>query len=181
MLKVNNKELDRYNEGIIFDFENDDSFILTDEEGKEYKSVYDYAKSKGKYYDAMSNGTESYHHLGTAFDRFVYTDSVSDFIKEHNAYWIITLIQSYWNFSTVVTKIDRSGHIEWVENKKGKDNFYYCIIKKTSKNTAVFSIDTDKNDGVRTKVFQNIPFTDLDTDYLMFYVQDGVIMFPSDY
>lgn len=110
-----------------------------------------------KFYDPGFHGTESYHkHMfGLKF-----TDSVNFFAKEKGAYWLIDVVASY-------------------RRAVGNKPFVVCyLIKNKTGDGAKFSMreDSDRPDFVK----QAIQFTDLDVNVKM-YLDNGVLMFPSDH
>jgi hypothetical protein len=107
------------------------------------------------YYDPQFYGTENYYKTNYGF---VYTDSIKDFCRKYEAYWILDLIESYYP-------------------KLRKEDFCSVYID-VDDNTAEFYV-TDGN-SKRKIVKQSIEFTDLSVS-IHLYLTDNVLMFPSDY
>lgn len=113
------------------------------------------------YYDPRFYGTESYwkHPLG----RFVFTDSVKHFAEEKQAWWTLDVVGSYM-----------------LELKKYPFLILTFVVKD---NSCKFAVREDT--GKPTIVSQDIPYTDLDENILLYMQRSEgsypVLMFPSDY
>lgn len=119
------------------------------------------------YYDPRMCGTENYHQYAPFGNNGLYlllTDSVKDFAQEKSAWWTISEIFS---------------HLPQIQ-KTMKSNDTNIIFLH-------FDIDGSKCkfyaqlDSDAPKLFeQHIDFTDLDVSVEL-YLQNGILMFPSDY
>jgi len=106
-----------------------------------------------EYYDPGMYGTDNYWKY--PYGKLIYVDSVRNFCQEKKAYWILDLIASYrFEISFLVITID-------VED-----------------GTAMFKAKED--DGMPDVVAQFIEYTDLDVS-VKFFLEDGVLIFPSDH
>jgi hypothetical protein len=156
--------------------------IFTDyDKDKKYRSVYKAAQKFGcEYYNSNSYGTENYH-CGAGLD-FVWSDGVNEFITEQNATWLLLLVESYLKkVSTITASVDMNGKIDWIENKEGLDDFLLVFLQKTSSSSAVFTIEQDTGETIKTVIRQDIPYTDIKTDTVLFYLESGVLIFPSEH
>jgi len=124
-------------------------------------------EKKFDYYDPMFCGTESYtlyNPLGTGFFNLKLTDSVVHFAEEKKAWWTVDVVYSYLpEIAGVLKEADSNIIFLHFDVKDGECDFYAQL------------------DSGMPKLFQqHIEFTDLATP-IMLYLQDDVLMFPSDY
>jgi len=108
-----------------------------------------------EYYDPQYYGTETWwkHPLYG----FIYTDSIKDFCKEYQAYWVLDVIGSYYprfkHYSFLLLSFDVVD---------GKCKFYI-----------------QEDTGLKHIIEQKIDFTDLKVSIRLYY-ENEVICFPSD-
>ena len=104
-------------------------------------------------------GTEQYYrHL---FGKF--TDGVKYMADKAGAYWLIDAVMSY--------QISRK--------TKGVPFQVWTLKKNEGKNSAVLEMKEDIDAPVL--VSQRIPFTDFPLESIKLYMQNGVLMLPSEY
>lgn len=155
--------------------------------GKAFKSVYDLKKGMEiteSTVTSQSVGTESYHYE-PSIPFIMWTDGISQFIKEENAVWLLTLVASYAReVSDILATVSPSGEISYKENPRGKDNFLYVSLTKGEDNDALFTIEHDcYEDGeecVKALAVQYIPYTDI-SESVFLYLEDSVLLFPSEH
>jgi len=119
------------------------------------------------YYDPMFCGTENYSlysPFGPASMGLKITDSVVHFAKEKKAWWTLDVIYSYLPEIVKVLKEADSNII-----------FLHFDVKDS-----VCDFYAQLDSGMPKLFQQHIEFTDLATP-IMLYLQDDVLMFPSDY
>ena len=107
------------------------------------------------YFDPQYFGTNTWwkHPYG-----FLYTDSVKDFCEKHKAYWTMDVVGSY------------------MQNLEDFSFLVICFDVHDSKCQFYAKEDTNKPNIVE----QFIEYTDLDVS-IRLYLQDKVLMFPSDH
>lgn len=150
---------------------------------RNYKSVYKAAMKFGcTPYESDSMGTSRYHCDSVAC-HFVWTDGVGKFVSEHSCVWLLLLLETYLNdVSKVTVEIDKNGHITWKENNaEGTDDFLLIFLQKTACDEAVFTIERDNGVSIQTIKRQFIPYTDIDVDTVLLYLESGVLLFPSEH
>jgi hypothetical protein len=119
------------------------------------------------YYDPRMCGTENYH-LYAPFGKnglsLLLTDSVKDFAQEKGAWWAINVVYSYLaEIQKKMTEVDTNIIFIHFDVDDSKCVFYT-------------QLDSDM-----PRLFeQHIEFTDLDVSVNL-YLQNNVLMFPSDY
>lgn len=160
------------------------------ETGNEYNSFYQMLLDfkYENYATTESFGTAEYHSAdGIAF---VWTDGVLEIVQRNEAYWILSLINSYLIFcSPVIARHKENGEIEIEANPLEVPDYdmFQISIVKLSDDTALFSIDVelyDDNEGAfvyKTIGCQYIPFTDMKDDYVYLFAKDGVLLHPQEY
>ena len=120
-----------------------------------------------EYYDPMFCGTENYNlysPFGPASMALKLTDSVIHFAEEKQAYWAIDVVYSYLpKIVEIMKKHDTDIVFLHFDVDGGKCEFYGQL-----------------DSGKPKFIEQHIEFTDLDVS-VMLYLQNGVLMFPSDY
>ncbi len=171
--------------------------VLVDVKGNfEPKSLITVGKSNGKSFmkvleenievvpfDESFNGTSAYHYDPFYF-KFVWTDGVSKFVQEHDCVWLLTMVQSYLPFISTMYAEGKDGKItfkEFARKEKYADDFQIIFFHKTGENEGYFSVESDNGEEVTTRYLQFIPYTDLEVDCVKFYLNNGVLMFPSEY
>ena len=109
------------------------------------------------YYDPGFNGTDCYwrYPFGKGF---AFTDSVKYFCDTHQAYWVLDVIASY---------MPKIGDLDFV-----------VLTFEVNGNECDFAAKED--DGLPNLVKQHIEYTDLKVS-IRLYLDNGVLMFPSDY
>lgn len=151
-----------------------------------YQMVQDFKYEN--YATTKSFGTSEYHRAdGIAF---VWTDGVHEIVQKNEAYWILSLINSYFIFcSPVIAKHKGNGQIEIEANPLEVPDYdmFQISIVKLSESTALFSIDVEMYDNdlgdfvYKTIGCQYIPYTDMVDDYIYLFAKDGVLMHPQEY
>lgn len=124
-------------------------------------------ENKRSYYDPMFGGTEKYNMyspLGPAFPALKLTDSVVHFAEEKQAYWVVDVVYSY--LPKIVEEM----------RKNNTDIVFLNFDVDDGKCEFYGKLDSPLPKFIR----QEIEFTDLDVS-VKFYLQNGVLMFPSDY
>jgi hypothetical protein len=119
------------------------------------------------YYDPRMCGTENYH-LYAPFGKnglsLLLTDSVKLFAQEKGAWWTVDLIFSHLPQIQKTMKVNDTNIIFIHFDVDGSKCQFYA-----------------KLDSDMPRLFeQHIEFTDLDVSVEL-YLQDGILMFPSDY
>lgn len=107
-------------------------------------------------------GTSTYyqHPLGVQ-----YTDGVQYLAEQGGAYWLIDAIAS-WQADP---RISQDAMLQQIQ-------FWQLTVKDDL--SALLVCERDKGDVV---VSQDIPFTDFPLQEIMLYLQQGVVMLPSEY
>jgi len=105
------------------------------------------------------NGTEGYHKL--TLTRLKATDGVAHMAKIVGAFWLIDAIGSYQGDKRIADLTIQFWHLE-VKDKKAK---LYCV--------------EDRDQPILIE--QKIGYTDFPDGDWQFYVQQDVIMLPSEY
>ena len=107
---------------------------------------------------ANSTGTEQYH---KDLSGMLFTDGIAVMAEKAKAFWLITDIGSYEKATT-----------------KEKYPFQLWTLK-VKKGKAVLAMQEDSNTPVLIK--QNIPYTDFPEGEISFYVEDGILLLPSEH
>ena len=108
--------------------------------------------------DSLShfNCTEHYYNYNLGF---LLTDGTKELATQFECYWLFDIIVSY-------------------RMKLHKENFQVWSLKKHANNTAMV-ICTDGND--KTLIEQYISFTDFKADEATVWVEDNIILLPSEH
>jgi hypothetical protein len=119
------------------------------------------------YYDPRFYGTENYQlyaPLGKYAPSILLSDSVVQFAKEKQAFWALEVIYLYFPIIQIAMR-DADTNIIFIhfDVDSPKCEFYVQL-----------------DSGLPRLFEQNINFTDLDV-FVELYLQNGVLMFPSDY
>lgn len=187
---VNGKPVEKLVSGDLVKADSSKKFTFEDvETGYKFNSFYEMYNyfNYDDFASTKSYGTSAYHcDFGTTF---VWTDGVSEIIERNEAYWILSLIASYYPFVSETLAMAEDGRINFVNNplvKVGDANDFLLIsILKLSDNSAFFSIDVenwkDDDSEYKTLACQFIPNTDLKDDYVYFFGESGLIMHPQEH
>lgn len=107
-------------------------------------------------------GTSQYyrHNLG-----LLYTDGVKHVADQGEAYWLLDAIASWQNDSRI-------------RNDEMLQNIQFWKLTVHEDHSATLTCERDTDDVVLT---QEIPFTDFPLKHIKFYLQEGVILLPSEY
>lgn len=191
---VNEKPPENWIEGDFLKAGTSKEFVFRDvETGYKFKSffeMYNYFN-----YDnnatTESYGTSAYHYdIGIPF---AWTDGVSEIIERNEAYWILSLIGSYYLYvSETMVKADANGRLTFVANPNIQvadncDNFLQISILKLSEDTAFFSIDVENwnkagdDTEYKTIACQYIPYTDLKDDHIYLFGESGLLLHPQEH
>ncbi|MBW3011393.1 hypothetical protein KY326_04195 [Candidatus Woesearchaeota archaeon] len=108
-------------------------------------------------------GTEKYHRL--TIGPLLGTDGVAYLAQKANCFWLIDAIASYQE------ELSEEGFQVWFLRKTGSKAVLTCHSDYDSKNP----------DKYPALVTQNIEYTDFPLDEIKLYVQNGVVMLPSEY
>jgi hypothetical protein len=110
---------------------------------------------------AQFTGTEQWyrHTLG-----ILYTDGVRHVAQQGGAYWLIDAIAS-WQFESDVRDDAMLQEIQ----------FWKLVVNEDC--SAVLTCERDTDD---VAVTQNIPFTDFPLRSIRLFLEDGVLMLPSE-
>jgi len=107
-------------------------------------------------------GTENYYRHSVGI---LYTDGVQYLAKEAGAYWLIDAIAS-WQLDP---KVNQDPMLQEIQ-------FWKLEVKPD--HTAVLSCERDTDD---VAVTQDIPFTDFPLESIRLYLNNKVLMLPSEY
>lgn len=114
----------------------------------------------------FSGGEERYRHalLG---DRFLYTDGVRFLAEQAGAYWLIDAIASY--------QLDRR-----IRGDAMLRDFQLWTLRLHN-GGAVLTLRRDSGAGQRPVIQQDIDYTDFPLDKVTLYVENGVLLLPSEH
>jgi hypothetical protein len=110
---------------------------------------------KETYFDPQFFGTETWWKNPYGF---LYTDSIKDFCEKHKAYWILDVVGSYMS--------------------RFKDFNFLVICFDVQDSQCTFYAKEDS--GLPNIVEQFIEYTGL-IKSIKLYLEEGVLMFPSDH
>jgi len=120
-----------------------------------------------EYYDPRMCGTENYHlyaPLGKYAPSILLTDSVVQFAKEKQAFWTLEVIYSH------LPKMQKA-------MRDADTNIIFIHFDVDSQKCEFYA---QLDSGLPRHMEQHIDFTDLDVSVEL-YLENGVLMFPSDY
>jgi len=128
------------------------------------------------------HGTHEYHRLNQMF-KLVATDGVAWLMKNAEAYWLFDAIGSY---QPRLAKIEELREFQyWLLSVGGRgeigDDVRYPMMVPKERNVAVLTCwrDTPKV-GLKPVVRQVIEYSDFPLSETSFYLQEGVLMLPSE-
>jgi hypothetical protein len=117
-------------------------------------------------FDAFTGSLNHYSHKLPMTPELRLTDGTKAFAEKMGAYWLM---------DTVAT--------EFLPLLSEEDYIIFITVTVDDNNGAVIvGTDGDKGDGPVTLHTRNVEYTDLPTSSsFKFYLQDGVLMLPSEY
>ena len=110
---------------------------------------------------AQHYGTMAYHKFSIMFPNLVLTDGAKYLADSTGAYWLMNAIGSY--------------QTECMKDKMLKDIQFWTFTVKDGIGTIKCERDTGN-----VAFTQEIPYTDFPLDEIKLYVENGVIMLPSE-
>ena len=106
-------------------------------------------------------GTENhYKHLFG----LIFTDGIKYLAEKGKAYWLLDIVASYQS------QLKRNERTRY---------FQIWILKKNDDNSAVVTCQEDS--GIKPVITQKIPYTDFPLDEIKLYVENGVLLLPSEH
>lgn len=108
--------------------------------------------------------TEQYHYLPYHFPRMNYTDGVKAMARKVGAYWLLDLIQSHFTKVMATDSLSR-----------------FALVRLESKEdgSAEFTIREDSH--FQPVVRQSIAITDFPVGTFEMYIENGILLLPSEY
>ena len=117
-------------------------------------------------FDALTGSLNHYSHKLPMTPELRLTDGTKAFAEKMGAYWLMDIVAT-----------------EFLPLLSEEDYIIFITVTVDDNNGAVIvGTDGDKGDGPVTLHTRNVEYTDLPTSSsFKFYLQDGVLMLPSEY
>ena len=117
-------------------------------------------------FDAFTGSLNHYSHKLPMTPELRLTDGTKAFAEKMGAYWLMDIVAT-----------------EFLPLLSEEDYIIFITVTVDDNNGAVIvGTDGDKGDGPVTLHTRNVEYTDLPTNSgFKFYLQDGVLMLPSEY
>ena len=117
-------------------------------------------------FDAFTGSLNHYSHKLPMTPELRLTDGTKAFAEKMGAYWLMDIVAT-----------------EFLPLLSEEDYIIFITVTVDDNNGAVIvGTDGDKGDGPVTLHTRNVKYTDLPTGFsFKFYLQDGVLMLPSEY
>ena len=117
-------------------------------------------------FDAFTGSLNHYSHKLPMTPELRLTDGTKAFAEKMGAYWLMDIVAT-----------------EFLPLLSEEDYIIFITVTVDDNNGAVIvGTDGDKGDGPVTLHTRNVKYTDLPTSSsFKFYLQDGVLMLPSEY
>jgi hypothetical protein len=117
-------------------------------------------------FDAFTGSLNHYSHKLPMTPELRLTDGTKAFAEKMGAYWLMDIVAT-----------------EFLPLLSEEDYIIFITVTVDDNNGAVIvGTDGDKGDGPVTLHTRNVEYTDLPTSSsFKFYLQDGVLMLPSEY